>query len=137
MAKKRKAGSEMIGWKQVRVRTEWLDKLRAAGKKNPAFSTDIDLATMKEPSLLDLACRIAASHISGWLWVEVDRQVQRIIQAERRDAILTVANHMGGRVETNEDGTLTVIAPRKKSPNSTFPTLPASSPTPLRPSLFH
>ena len=135
MGKKKKAGSEKSGWKQVRIRTEWLDKLRAAHKTNPTFSPDVDLATMKEPFLLDLACRIAAGHISGWIWKQVDQQVQRIIQAERRDAILTVANHMGGRVETNEDGSLTVVAPRKKSPNATFPVAPLRAPA-ARPSVF-
>ena len=108
-------------WKQIRIRPEWIEWLRTASQKNPTFSPNMDLATMKEPKLLELACRIAVSHISGWLFEKIEEDVAKIIQAERRDAILTVANHLGGRVQTNEDGTITVMTRRKESPNLTLP----------------
>ena len=47
---KEEAGSEKSGWKQVRIRTEWLDKIREAHKKNPAFSPTVDLTTASEPT---------------------------------------------------------------------------------------
>ena len=126
----RKKTAKKGAWKPVRVRPEWLERLREAHKKNPTFSPTVDLATESEPKLLELACRIAVSHISGWLWEQVDKDVQKIIQAERRDAILTVANHCGARVQTNADGSITVIARRKESPDVTLPTLGTSLPRP-------
>ena len=122
------------GWKQTRIRPEWIERLRAAHKSNPDFSPNVNLATMKEPKLIELACQIAASHISGWIWEQVDKDVQRIIQAERRDAILTTALHLGGQVEPHADGTITVIAPRKVKPKTT---LPAESLKVTRPTLFN
>ena len=130
----RKRTAKKGDWKPVRVKPEWLEMLREAHKRNPSFSSGVDLATASEPSLLQLACRVAASHISGWIWEQVDKDVQKIIQAERRDAILTVANHCGARVQTNADGTITVIARRKESPDVTLPTLGVPLP---RPTMFN
>ena len=126
----RKKTAQKGDWKPVRVKPEWLEMLREAYKNNPSFSPSVDLAAASEPSLLQLACRVAASHISGWIWEQVDKDVQKIIQTERRDAILTVANHCGARTQTNADGSITVIARRKESPDVTLPTLGASLPRP-------
>ena len=48
--KKTKTASD---WKPVRVRKEWLDLMRVAGKENPRFSPTIDLTTASEPKTLD------------------------------------------------------------------------------------
>ena len=65
----------------MRIRAEWVDMLRMAYKHNPAFQPDVDLTTMKEPQLIELACRSASGLISGWIWKQVDEWVQEIVQA--------------------------------------------------------
>ena len=56
--KKTKTASD---WKPVRVRKEWLDLMRVAGKENPRFSPTIDLTTASEPKTLEFACRVSGT----------------------------------------------------------------------------
>ena len=140
MSKKTRLEKSSGGWKLVRIRAEWVDMLRMAYKHNPAFSPDVDLTTMKEPQLIELACRSASGLISGWIWKQVDEWVQEIVQAERRDAIFTVANHLGAQVETHSDGTFTVIAPTVVAPREETPeiTIQAECPAGSHPRpMFH
>ena len=127
-------GKNKSGWKQVRIRTEWLDLIREAHKKNPAFSPTVDLSTASEPNLIHVACQVASLTISGWLWERLTPHIDQIVDRARLDAAVRVAGHFGGRVVTNNDGSLTVIAPGQDPPD--FPTVPAPQPLP-RPTVFN
>ena len=134
MGKKKKAGSEKSGWKQVRIRPEWLDLIREAHKKNPAFSPTVDLSTASEPNLIHVACQVASLSISGWLWERLTPHIDQIVDRVRLDAAVRVAGHFGGRVVTNDDGSISVIKPDGKMPD--FPTVPTPQQLP-RPTMFH
>ena len=124
--KKTKAGT----WKPVRVQHAWLDKVRAAHKKNPELSPE--LATVSDPKLLSFACDLTAWFISGDFWNRISPELDRTVDIARLDAATRVAAHFGGKVVTNADGSLTVIDPGKDH----ISTVPA--PVPIqRPSLFH
>ena len=101
--KKTKAGT----WKPVRVQHAWLDKVRAAHKKNPRPEPPIDLDTASDPKLLSFACDIAAWVLSG----EFYDQLSPAVDEARLDGATRVAAHFDAKIVTNEDGSLSVIDP--------------------------
>ena len=99
-------------WKPVRVRKAWLDKIREAHKKNPAFSPTVDLATASEPHVINAACQIASMMISGWFWDRLTPEIDRIVDLARVEAAVSVATHLGATIRKNPNGrTLTIIKP--------------------------
>ena len=129
--KKTKTASD---WKPVRVRKEWLDKIRAAHQKNPSFSPTCDLATTSEPNIVNIACQIASTMISGLFWEQLEPHIAQIVDQVRLDAAVRVAGQLGARVVTNDDGSISVIEADGKIPD--FPTVPTQKPLP-RPTMFH
>ena len=130
----RKKALKPDDWKQARVRRGWVELVRQAYKKNPAFSPTCDLATASEPEVIHTACQVASMVISGWLWDQLTPHIDQIVDRARHDAAIRTAAHFGGTVVTNDDGSLTVIAPGKKKP--AHPTVPVQPPHP-RPTMFN
>ena len=90
-------------WKPVRVRKEWLDLMRLAGKENPQFGPTIDLTTASEPKTLEFACRLAAWFIRGFFWDELRPKLDTIVHLERVKIALQVAERCGATIETEID----------------------------------
>ena len=130
----RKKTLEPDDWKQIRVRRGWLELIRMAHKKNPGFSPSADLSKASEPHLIHVACQVASLVIGGWLWERLTPHIDQIVDRARHDAAIRVAAHFGGRVETNRDGSLTVIKPDGKKPDHA--TVPPPLPLPL-PTMFN
>ena len=95
-------------WTPVRVRKEWLDKMREAHKSNPSFSPTCDLATTSEPNILNVACQIASVMISGLFWKKLTPDIDRMIARARAETAVAVAAHLGASIRRNPDGTLTI-----------------------------
>ena len=107
--KKTKTASD---WKPVRVRLAWLDKIREAHKANPSFSPTCDLATTSEPNIVNVACQIASTMISGLFWEKLTPEIDRIVDLARAETAVSVATHLGATIQQNPDGrTLAIIKP--------------------------
>ena len=106
--KKTKTASD---WKPVRVRLAWLDKIREAHKANPSFSPTCDLATTSEPNIVNVACQIASTMISGLFWEKLTPEIDRIVDQVRAETAVSVAMHLGAAIRKNPNGTLTISKP--------------------------
>ena len=84
--------------------------------------------------MINVACQVASVVISGLLWDMLTPHIDQIVDRVRLDAAVRVAGHFGGRVVTNDDGSLTVIAPGQDTPD--FATVPPAPPF-ERPMAFH
>ena len=99
-------------WEQIRVRRGWLDKIREAHKANPSFSPTCDLATTSEPNIVNVACQIASTMISGLFWEKLTPEIDQIVDQVRAETAANVATHLGATIHTSPDGkTLTIIKP--------------------------
>ena len=98
-------------WKQIRVRRGWLELIREAHKANPSFSPTCDLATTSEPNIVNVACQIASTMISGLFWEKLTPDIDRIVDRVRADTAVSVALHLGATIRKNPDGTLTITKP--------------------------
>ena len=126
----RKKTAKKGDWKPIRVRPISLDKVRAAHKQNPTFAPE--LGTASDPQLLAYALDIAAWCISGELWKNVEKTLNRECDRARLDAAIRVAKAFGGTVCTNPNGSITVVKPGQAKPS----TVPA--PVPIqRPNMFN
>ena len=114
--KKTKTASD---WKPVRVRQEWLDLMRVAGKENPRFGPTIDLTTASEPKTLQYACQVASWFIRGFFWDELRPQLDTIVAMEQSMTAKLVAAHFGAGVRKEQDGSLWIIEEGK--PDSRLP----------------
>ena len=115
--KKTKTASD---WKPVRVRKEWLDLMREAGKENPRFGPTIDLTTASEPKTLQYACQVASWFIRGFFWDDLRPQLDNIVEMERVKMAFLVATHFGASVRRNKDDSISILEPGK--PDHTIPT---------------
>ena len=106
----RKKTKTATDWKPVRIRKEWLDMLREAGRQNPGFSPTVDLTTESEPKLLHMACQVAALYISGWFWERLTPDLDQIIVLERLRVAIKVAAFFRADVRQNADQSITIIA---------------------------
>ena len=118
----RKKTAKKGDWKPVRVRPEWLDKLRAACKEH-VDALPFDPGTVSEPKLLEFACDIAAWVASGEFRQHLKPEMAKVALS----AATQVAAHFGGKIVTNADGSLSVIDPDKDHKV----TVPALTPIPL------
>ena len=99
-------------WKPVRIRQSWLNKIRDAHKANPSFSPTCDLATTGEPNLVNVACEIASTMISGLFWEQITPEIDQIVDQVRAETAVSVATHLGAKIHKSPDGkTLTIIKP--------------------------
>ena len=115
----RKKIADKSAWKPVRVKKEWLDMMRAAGKENPRFGPTIDLTTASEPKTLQYACQVASWFIRGFFWDELRPQLDSIVGMEQAMTAKLVAAHFGAGVKREEDGSLWIIEEGK--PDSRLP----------------
>ena len=118
-------------WKPVRIRQAWLNKIRDAHKANPSFSPTCDLATTGEPNIVNVACQVASTMISGAFWESLTPDIDRIVDRVRAETAVSVALHLGGAVRQNPDGTLTITKPGLDDA-----TLPKAEPV-QRPPMIH
>ena len=110
----RKKAEHPVKWKPVRVQQEWLDNMRAAGHINPSFSPTVDLETASEPKLLQLACKVAALYIGGWIWERLTPDLDQIIDLARLQTAVKVAAFFRAEVRKNADQSITIIARGKR-----------------------
>ena len=119
----RKKTLEPDDWKQIRVRSGWLDKIREAHKANPSFSPTCDLATTSEPNIVNVACQMAATMISGLFWERLTPEIDRIVDLARAETAVGVAMRLGATIKKNSDGTFTISKPGMKDAKIPAPIL--------------
>ena len=122
----KKLKTTLGNWKTIRVRRKNLDCLRATTRANPcpkSFVPYLDVETLNDSALFDIACDLAVNQISGKLFKNVERKLQKWMHMCQHNGAVQVAAHFGATVRKEADGTYTIV--KTKGREIPLPPLPA------------
>ena len=120
-------------WKTVSVRRKSLEVMRDAIRANPCpetFVPQLDVETMNESNVLDIACILAARQLCGKLfeeWFEKLRpEVERMVKLAQEDGMIQVARHFQSSIRAESDGSYSIVTNKDETalPPLQAPTLP-------------